>query len=63
MFDSRDKHLAELEIAYTAFMETVRNLSPENFLSFKRLNRSFAKVLEHSLRSHGFFNVFLFITL
>jgi hypothetical protein len=33
MFDSRDKQLADLEIAYAAFMETVRNLSLENFLS------------------------------
>jgi hypothetical protein len=33
MFDPRDNQLADLEIAYTAFMETVRNLSPENFLA------------------------------
>jgi hypothetical protein len=34
MFDSRDKQLEDLEIAYAALMETVRKLSPENFLSF-----------------------------
>ncbi len=32
MFDPRDKQLANLEIAYTAFMETMQNLSAENFL-------------------------------
>jgi hypothetical protein len=32
MFDSRDKQLSDLDAAYAAFMETVRNLSPENFL-------------------------------
>ena len=32
MFDSKDKQLEDLETAYTAFMETVRSLSAENFL-------------------------------
>ncbi|MBI3167092.1 MAG: ClbS/DfsB family four-helix bundle protein [Chloroflexi bacterium] len=33
MFDSRDKQLSDLEIAYMAFMETVRNLPAEKFLA------------------------------
>lgn len=32
MFDPRDKQLGDLETAYSAFMETMRKLSPENFL-------------------------------
>ncbi len=32
MFDARDKQLANLEIAYAAFMETIQNLSAEDFL-------------------------------
>lgn len=32
MFDPRDKQLANLEAAYTAFMETMQNLTTENFL-------------------------------
>lgn len=32
MFDSRGKQLTDLEIAYTAFMETMQSLSAENFL-------------------------------
>ena len=31
MFDPRDKQLANLEIAYAAFMETMQNLSAEDF--------------------------------
>ena len=32
MFDPRNKQLADLETAYTAFMETMQNLSAEDFL-------------------------------
>ena len=32
MFDPRDNQLADLEIAYAAFMETMQGLSSENFL-------------------------------
>jgi hypothetical protein len=32
MFDNREKQLADLNIAYEAFLHTVRGLSPEEFL-------------------------------
>jgi len=32
MFDHRDKQLTDLETAYTAFMETMKSLSAEDFL-------------------------------
>ncbi len=32
MFDSRDKQLTDLEIAYTAFIETMRSLSANDLL-------------------------------
>lgn len=33
MFDSRDKQLSDLEIAYTNFMKTLLNLSADKFLA------------------------------
>ena len=33
MFDPRDKQLGDLETAYSAFMETMKNLASENFLA------------------------------
>ena len=33
MFDSRDKQLSDLEIAYTDFMKTLQNLSADKFLA------------------------------
>ena len=33
MFDSKDKQLADLETAYTAYMETMRELSAQNLLT------------------------------
>ncbi len=33
MFDTREKQLADLDIAYEAFMETTRNISAENFFT------------------------------
>lgn len=33
MFDNRDKQLTDLELAYSAFIETISALLPENFLS------------------------------
>ena len=33
MFDNKDKQLADLETAYTAFMETMRGLSAESLLA------------------------------
>ena len=33
MFDSRSKQLEDLEIAYTAWMETIQSLSAENFFA------------------------------
>jgi hypothetical protein len=33
MFDSRDKQLSDLEIAYTDFMKTLLNLSADKFLA------------------------------
>jgi hypothetical protein len=32
MFGPREKQLSDLEIAYSAFIETVKDLSPELFL-------------------------------
>ena len=33
MFDPRDKQLGDLETAYSAFVETMSSLAPENFLA------------------------------
>lgn len=33
MFDNKDKQLADLETAYSAFMETMQELSPESLLA------------------------------
>lgn len=33
MFDPKEKQLTDLNTAYTAFMDTLKNLPPENFLT------------------------------